>query len=66
MLYREGAKAPKMMGVSLHLRVSGHPGRSAGVERFLDYVLQHEDVWVSRRIDVARHWQAQHPYRAND
>lgn len=60
-LYREGAKAPKMMTVSLHLRVSGHPGRSAGVERFLDYVLQREGVWISRRIDVARHWMATHP-----
>lgn len=60
-LYREGATAPKMMSVSLHLRVSGHPGRSAGVARFLDYVMRHEGVWVSRRIDVARHWQATHP-----
>ena len=45
------------------LRVSGHPGRgrSAGVARFLDYVLQHPDVWVCRRVDVARHWMAVHP-----
>lgn len=50
-----------MMDVSLHLRVSGHPGRSAGVERFLDYVLKHGGVWISRRIDVARHWQKVHP-----
>jgi allantoinase len=64
-LYREGARAPKLMGVSLHLRVSGHPGRSAGVERFLDYVLEHEGVWISRRIDVARHWIAVHPYHGS-
>ncbi len=60
-LYAEGATQPRLMSVSLHLRVSGHPGRSAGVARFLDYVLQHPDVWVCRRVDVARHWRAVHP-----
>jgi peptidoglycan/xylan/chitin deacetylase (PgdA/CDA1 family) len=62
-LYREGAKQPRMMSVSLHLRVSGHPGRSAGVERFLDYVLAQKDVWLCRRIDVARHWMQTHPFK---
>jgi len=60
-LYREGASQPKIMGVSLHLRVSGHPGRSAGVERFLDHVQRHPGVWICRREDVARHWMATHP-----
>ncbi|UUX96933.1 polysaccharide deacetylase family protein [Aquabacterium sp. J223] len=60
-LYREGATSPKLMGISLHLRVSGHPGRSAGVERFLDYVLGHRDVWLCRRGEVARHWAGVHP-----
>src|SRR3954466_4265410 len=64
-LYREGATQPKMMGVSLHLRVSGHPGRSAGVERFLGYVLKHGAVWLSRRIDVVEHWRKVHPPQAN-
>lgn len=61
MLYREGRTAPKMMSVGLHLRVVGHPGRAAGLERFLDHVKQHEDVWVCRRADIARHWQVRHP-----
>jgi putative urate catabolism protein len=61
MLYREGQTAPKMMSVGLHLRVAGHPGRAAGLERFFDHVKQHEDVWVCRRADIARHWHAHHP-----
>jgi putative urate catabolism protein len=61
-LYREGASQPKMMSVGLHMRLTGHPGRAAGLERFLDYVLQHKDVWVCRREDIARHWMAQHPW----
>lgn len=62
-LYREGAKRPRVMSISLHLRVSGHPGRSAGVERFLDYVLAKQDVWLCRRIDIARHWMQVHPFK---
>jgi peptidoglycan/xylan/chitin deacetylase (PgdA/CDA1 family) len=60
MLYAEGETAPKMMSVGLHLRVAGHPGRAAGLARFLDYVQQHERVWLCRREDIARHWYAHH------
>jgi allantoinase len=62
MLYREGATQPKMMSVGLHMRIIGHPSRAAGLERFLDYVMQHNDVWICKREDIARHWRAQHPY----
>jgi allantoinase len=61
MLYREGAQQPRMMSVGLHLRIAGHPGRAAGLERFLDHVLRHEDVWVCRRVEIARHWRETHP-----
>jgi len=62
MLYREGAKQPKMMSVGLHMRLSGHPARAAGLERLLDHMMQHKDVWITRRLDIARHWIATHPY----
>lgn len=68
LLYAEGdprgLDAPRMMSVGLHCRVVGHPARAASLARFLDYVRSHEDVWVARRIDIARHWLAQHPYPA--
>jgi allantoinase len=59
-LYAEGADMPKMLSVGLHCRLVGRPGRIAALERFLDYVLAHERVWVPRRIDIARHWHAHH------
>ena len=59
-LYREGRTHPKMLSVGLHCRLVGRPGRSASLERFLDYALQHPDVWICRRIDIARHWHAHH------
>lgn len=59
-LYREGADAPKMMSIGLHCRLAGRPGRAAALERFVDYVMGHERVWLARRIDIARHWHAHH------
>jgi allantoinase len=60
-LYTEGADAPKMLSVGLHCRLTGRPGRIAALERFLDYVQQHDAVWITRRVDIARHWHAVHP-----
>jgi peptidoglycan/xylan/chitin deacetylase (PgdA/CDA1 family) len=61
-LYAEGGERPKMLSVGLHCRVAGRPGRTAALARFLDHVQTHRDVWVCRRIDIARHWHARHPY----
>jgi allantoinase len=60
-LYAEGKTAPKMMSVGLHARLAGRPGRAAALARFLDYVGGRDDVWIARRIDIARHWIATHP-----
>jgi putative urate catabolism protein len=59
-LYAEGQDAPKMMSVGLHCRLTGRPGRTAALARFLDYVQQHDRVWICRRIDIARHWHEHH------
>jgi allantoinase len=65
-LYREGdpagLNAPKMLSIGLHARLVGRPGRIAALERFIDHVLGHEKVWICRRIDIARHWLATHPF----
>ena len=68
-LYREGDPAgldrPKMMSVGMHCRLLGKPGRIGALQRFLDHVQGHADVWVCRRIDIARHWQQVHPFDAS-
>jgi allantoinase len=65
-LYREGdpdgLDAPKMLSVGLHCRLIGRPGRIAALERFIEYVLEHQQVWICRRVDIARHWIASHPF----
>jgi allantoinase len=66
-LYAEGDPAgldrPKMLSIGMHCRLLGRPGRITALQRFLDHVARHDDVWVCRRIDIARHWIATHPYQ---
>ena len=64
-LYAEGdpngLDRPKMMSIGMHCRLLGRPGRITALQRFLDHIQSHDKVWVARRIDIARHWQAAHP-----
>ena len=65
-LYDEGDPAgldrPKMMNIGLHCRLIGRPGRFRALQKFLDHVQRHADVWICRRIDIARHWMEHHPH----
>jgi len=60
--YAEGEERPSMMSVGMHCRLLGRPGRMRALQRFLDHVQRHDRVWVTRRIDIARHWKATHPF----
>ncbi len=62
--WHEGAERPSMMSVGMHCRLLGRPGRLRGFQRFLDHVARHDGVWIARRIDIARHWRATHPFDA--
>jgi allantoinase len=55
-LYEEGKTSPKMMSVGLHCRLIGRPGRIQSLKKFLDYVLKFNDIWICKRIDIAKHW----------
>ena len=55
-LYEEGRTNPKMMSVGLHCRLIGKPGRIQSLKKFLDYIQKHEDIWVCKRVDIAKHW----------
>ncbi len=63
-LYAEGETAPKMLSIGLHCRLAGRPGRFAALQRFLDHIQNHEQVWICRRVDIARHWIDRHPWQA--
>jgi len=65
-LYAEGdpngLNQPKMLNIGLHCRIVGRPARAASLARFLDYVQSHDNVWITRRIDIAEHWRKVHPF----
>ncbi|MDB5888185.1 MAG: deacetylase [Rhodocyclales bacterium] len=60
-LYAEGDEAPKMLSVGMHCRLLGRPGRFKALQKFLDHIEAHEQVWVCRRVDIARHWRENFP-----
>ena len=55
-LYEEGRTNPKMMSVGLHCRIIGKPGRIQSLKKILDYILKHEDIWICKRVGIAKHW----------
>jgi len=63
-LYAEGEHTPRMLSIGMHCRLLGRPGRLIALQRLLDHIQKHDRVWICRRIDIARHWQQVHPYRA--
>lgn len=63
--YAEGDERPSMMSVGMHCRLLGRPGRMRALQRFLDHVERHDRVWIARRLDIARHWKAVHPFDAH-
>lgn len=64
-LYEEGNDRPKMLSIGLHCRLAGRPGRLMALKRFLKYINNLDDIWIARRIDIAKHWQKEHPYVYN-
>ncbi|QBK06081.1 allantoinase PuuE [Hylemonella gracilis] len=57
----QGLDRPKMMSIGMHCRLLGRPGRITALQRFLDYIQGKEKVWITRRIDIARHWRQNYP-----
>jgi peptidoglycan/xylan/chitin deacetylase (PgdA/CDA1 family) len=51
------AGAPKMLNIGFHLRISGRPGRIRALTKVLDLLDSlGSQIWVARRIDIARFW----------
>ena len=63
-LYEEGDESPTMMSIGMHCRLLGRPGRMRALQKFLDHVETHDRVWITRRVDIARHWKKTHPFDA--
>ncbi len=63
-LWAEGAHAPRMMSLGLHLRIIGRPGRIGALERLIAHVHSRQGVWVAPRLNIARAFAAAVPVPA--
>jgi peptidoglycan/xylan/chitin deacetylase (PgdA/CDA1 family) len=53
-LYAEAAARRRMMSISTHDRISGHPSRVKALGDFIDHVQNHEGIWFARKDEIAR------------
>ena len=53
-----------VLSIGLHCRLVARPGRARALARFLDYVAGFDDIWIARRVELARYWKAHHPASA--
>ena len=60
-LYEEAQTTPKMMSLGTHLRIIGRPGRIGALNRFLEYVSDKPDVWITTRRAIAEHFKKHNP-----
>src|SRR5580658_9170520 len=58
-LYEEGKSRPRVMSISLHPFISGHPFRMKHIAPALEYIASHADVWKATGGEI-NDW-----YRAN-
>ncbi len=60
-LAAEAQTRTRMMSIGLHSRIIGHPGRLAGLIRFLDHIAGRSDVWICGRDQIADFWREAQP-----
>ncbi|NKC29608.1 polysaccharide deacetylase family protein [Falsiroseomonas selenitidurans] len=60
-LLEEGATAPRMMSLGVHLRIIGRPGRIGAFGRFLQHARSRPGVWFATRAKIARAFAASTP-----
>ena len=62
-LYEEGDTNPKMMSIGLHCRLIGRPGRFQSLKKFIQHIISYNDIWIAKRVDIARFWIKNFPYK---
>ena len=61
MLYAEGERSGRVMAIALHPFITGHPYRAVWLDKALDYVTRHKQVWLTTGGEIAD-WYYQHYY----
>jgi len=53
-LYEEAGRRRRMLSISTHDRISGHPARVKALSEFIDYAQKHKGIWFARKDEIAR------------
>jgi len=60
-LYEEGEQSGRVMALALHPFLSGHPFRAKWLDRALQHISTHQDVWLTTGGEIAS-WYYEHYY----
>jgi allantoinase len=60
-LYKEGAESGRVMSLCLHPFIINAPFRHKYLEKALDYITSHDDVWVTTSDEIAAYYAANAP-----
>ena len=55
-LYREGEATGKVMAIAVHPFVTGQPHRIVALDRALDYICSHAEVWLATGEEIVKHY----------
>lgn len=55
-LYGESPREPRLLAINWHHTLLGRPAMSRTLDRLIEHIKRHEDVWFARGGDVAGFW----------
>jgi len=57
-MYREGAESGRVMAICLHPFIIGVPHRIGALDRALEYIRSHHEVWYATGTEIVEHYLA--------
>ncbi len=60
-LYNEGAQSGRVMAIALHPYIIGMPYRIGALDKALEYICGHPDVWLTTGGEITDHYLKQRP-----
>jgi allantoinase len=63
-LYEEGRSRPRIMSISVHPFISGHPFRMKHLEKALGYIASHADLWLTTGGEINDWYRAHYLHEA--
>ena len=60
-LYSESAESGRVMPLSLHPYITGVPHRIDSLDKGLEYICRHEDVWFATGSEIVEHFLKSYP-----